>query len=85
MVATREICKRCWRFNPMGFHIDDGVWNHVVPPEFRNRVLCLMCFDYFATEHGIDWTKHISKDVYFVSGVTHKKEERNEAAIRENL
>ena len=66
---TRELCKRCWRFNPVGFSVPDEVWNRVVPEEFRNRVLCIMCFDYFATEHGVDWAQCV--ELYPVSGVMH--------------
>src|SRR5690606_36929680 len=67
--VTRELCKRCWRFNPVGFSVPDEVWNRVVPEEFRNRVLCIMCFDYFATEHGVEWAQCV--ELYPVSGVMH--------------
>ena len=74
LMATRELCKCCYKFNPVGYNMPDEIWNKVVPEEFRNKVLCLTCFDYFATENGVDWTKHI-EEVYFVSGAMHIKYE----------
>ncbi len=56
MPPTREICKRCGRENPLGFTVPDEVWNKAVPPEYRNKELCILCFDEFATYAGVDWT-----------------------------
>lgn len=52
---TRERCKCCQRYNPVGFVVPDDIWSAVVPPEFATSVLCIMCFDGFATERGIAW------------------------------
>jgi len=69
--VTRELCKRCWRFNPVGFWVPDEVWQASVPEEFRNKVLCIMCFDEFATENGVDWSDHVR--FFPVSGVKHRE------------
>ena len=37
-----------------------------------SKVLCIMCFDDFVTESGIDWVPHI--EMFPVSGASHKKE-----------
>ena len=52
----RETCRRCWRENPVGFHVPDDVWRAVVPARHCQHVLCLHCFDRFATARRIDWT-----------------------------
>lgn len=51
----RETCKRCWRESPVGFAVPDEVWRAAVPARHRSHVLCLLCFDRYATERGVDW------------------------------
>src|SRR5688572_5601504 len=53
--ARRETCKRCWRENPVGFSVSDGIWKDVVPARRRHQVLCVFCFDRYAVRRGIDW------------------------------
>lgn len=67
-MVTREICKCCGRENPLGFHVPDDVWERAVPEPYKNRVLCIMCFDHFATAAGVDWTD-TPVEFYPVSGV----------------
>jgi hypothetical protein len=31
------------------------LWERVVPPDSRDKILCLNCFDEFATHKGIEW------------------------------
>jgi hypothetical protein len=61
----RQTCKCCLRPDGFSFHLPDDVWNRIVPEEYRNRVLCLFCFDRFALEAGADYTSYIS-DMMFV-------------------
>ena len=70
----REVCKRCFRENAVGFLVPDEVWQAVVPKRYRNKVLCISCFDEFATRRGIDWS---AGPVLFwpVSGVAARREE----------
>lgn len=69
---ARETCKRCWRANPLGFHVPDEVWNAAVPLELRGRVLCILCFDELATERGVQWDRDVQ--LFPVSGITHLTE-----------
>lgn len=69
-MSTRERCKDCGRYSPLGFHVPDEVWAAVAPPGMN--VLCIVCFDYHATENGIDWVPHVSEWAP-VSGVMHAR------------
>ena len=64
----RETCKRCWRENAVGFSVPNDVWRAVVPARHIENVLCLTCFDRYATARGVDWTAR-GCDLYAVSGV----------------
>ena len=57
--ASREICKVCYQVNAIGFSVPDETWIAVVPPEFRNRILCLTCFARLADEKLIPWDRDI--------------------------
>lgn len=70
MPPAREICKRCWRISPVGFEVSDGLWESIVPDGLAAQVLCLFCFDEFATERGIAWEREVR--LYPVSGATHR-------------
>lgn len=54
-LTGREVCKRCGRENPLGFSVPDEVWERAVPEEYRNKTLCIMCFDNLATYAGVNW------------------------------
>lgn len=47
------------------FHVPDNIWASVVPKEFRDKVVCLRCFDKFAFENKINHAKYLDK-MYFV-------------------
>lgn len=68
-MATREICKCCGRENPLGFSVPDDVWAAATPERYRNSVLCILCFDYWATVNNVDWTV-TSIEWYPVSGAS---------------
>lgn len=70
MTQTREICKACWRPNPIGFLVPNKIWNAVVPELLLGGVICIMCFDMFATESGIDWVCP-ELELFPVSGMMH--------------
>lgn len=76
-MMIREICKRCWRINPLGFSVPDDIWQAAVPEGLRDRVLCILCFDELATGAGVDWTAG-PVAFYPVSGVQHRREEAGE-------
>jgi hypothetical protein len=71
---SREICKICWRENPVGFAVPDEIWEAVVPEHVLDRVVCLTCFTTMADAKRIAWDKKI--EFFPVSlarhlGVTH--------------
>ena len=44
----------------------DDVWESIVPKPFQTRVVCLDCFDKFASAKGIHYAEHLDKETYFV-------------------
>ena len=63
-------CKMCGKADGFNFHIDDDVWQRVVPKEYANRVLCLPCFDMLASLRGVDYSDAID-GVLFVGQAAH--------------
>jgi hypothetical protein len=55
----QQRCKACGRADKFDFHVPDGVWRAVVPPELHSRVVCLGCFDAFADERGIEYARSL--------------------------
>lgn len=68
-MATREICKACWRPSPVGFSVPDDIWARVRPERLPGDVLCIMCFARLADEQLIEWDTAI--EFFPVSLVTH--------------
>jgi len=58
-------CKVCGKRDKFNFSVPDEVWKAVVPKPFQNRVVCLACFDAFASMRGIDYADAIRSEVYF--------------------
>ena len=63
---SRQTCRVCNCKDKFNFHVPDEVWEKIVPSEFRNRVVCLSCFDEFARERKIDYSE--SLDVLYFAG-----------------
>ena len=61
-----QTCKHCGRVDPWDFTIDDEVWRNVVPPHLMNRVVCLHCFDRFASEKGILYEEALWDSLFFI-------------------
>ena len=61
----KQRCKVCGRPDIVSFSVDDKTWNKVVPPQFQNRVVCLLCFDSFASVRGVQYVKSL-KELFFV-------------------
>ena len=59
-------CKVCGQRDKMDFQIKDDVWERVVPPPYQNRVVCLSCFDSFASQRGIKYAHAIEGEICFV-------------------
>lgn len=76
-MMSREICRACWRVNPIGFHVPDAVWFSCIPPELIGSTLCIMCFIRFADAAYVEWDFSIK--FYPVSLVTHNRGEEASA------
>jgi len=69
MFLSREICKLCFRVNPVGFSVPDEIWKYTIPSEHQSDVVCLQCFARLADEKLIPWDRDIR--LYPVSMYTH--------------
>ncbi len=64
--AQRQKCKVCGCPDKFDFHVPDAVWKKVVSPLYRNKVVCLGCFDKLAFEKQVDYAD--SLDVLYFAG-----------------
>lgn len=62
-------CKVCGKRDKMDFHVDDATWARVVPEAFQNTVVCLACFDGFASMRGESYSDALDREIYFVGDV----------------
>ncbi len=69
MPLSREICKICFRVNPIGFSVPDKIWRAVIPKEYQSGEVCLWCFTHLADEKLIPWDNQI--EFYPVSMYSH--------------
>ena len=68
--SQRQRCKVCGRPDGFNFRVPDSVWERIVPRRYWGRVVCLFCFDHFALETRVDYSRYIS-DVVFVGDAAH--------------
>jgi hypothetical protein len=75
-LTTRERCRMCHRYSPVGFRVPDDVWAASVHPHYQQDPLCIMCFALGADERGVRWDDEI--EFHPVSFATHQqaKEDR---------
>ncbi len=64
--ARQQKCKVCGCSDKFDFHVPDAIWEKVVPPRYRNKVVCLGCFDKFAFEKQVDYSD--SLEVLYFAG-----------------
>ena len=69
MTLSREICKICFRANPVGFSVPDEIWKDAIPSRHWDDVVCISCFARLADEKLIPWDEQI--ELYPVSMRTH--------------
>lgn len=55
----QQRCKVCGCRDKFDFHVPDQVWKEIVPQKYQNRVVCLACFDDFASKKGADYSASI--------------------------
>ncbi len=58
-LSMREICKICYKTNPIGFKVPDDIWEAVVPAHLETRVVGLWCFVHLADAKMIPWAHNI--------------------------
>jgi hypothetical protein len=56
----RQKCAVCDCQEKFNFHVPDEIWKKVVSIKYRNRVICLSCFDSFAREKDVDYADSIN-------------------------
>ena len=64
--GRRQTCKVCKCRDKFDFNVPDELWTRVVPMEYQQKVVCLDCFDRFASEKQIDYCDSI--DVLYFAG-----------------
>ena len=62
-------CKVCSARDKFEFGVTDECWEKVVPKEYQNKVVCLPCFDSFASQKGIKYGDSLAKEFYFVGDI----------------
>lgn len=65
-MSWRQRCKVCGRCDKIDFTVTEEKWEEVVPSQFQNRVVCLSCFDSFASQKGILYASAITQAPVFV-------------------
>ena len=56
-LSERQWCKVCGRHEYFAFDVPDDVWANIVPEEHVCHVVCLACFDDFASAAGKKYAK----------------------------
>jgi hypothetical protein len=64
--GKRQTCKVCKCPDKFDFNVPDEMWKRVVPVEYQRGVVCLDCFDRFASEKQIDYSDSI--EVLYFAG-----------------
>ncbi len=67
--CTREFCQRCHRVSPIGFFSPPELWALVAGHQWKDSILCIMCFAQLGDEKHIHWEWDIK--FYAVSYATH--------------
>lgn len=65
----RQQCKLCGAADGLNFTVPDEVWNEVVPPPLRKRVICMACFDRCAKQKEVDWATSL-QELWFAGDKT---------------
>jgi hypothetical protein len=55
----RQQCTVCGCEEKFNFHVPDDVWKKVLPSQYQNTVVCLSCFDNFAHEKNISYSRSV--------------------------
>jgi len=58
----QQTCKVCGRKDKFNFNVQNETWEEVIPPMLQNNVVCLACFDAFASLKKINY---VIESLYF--------------------
>lgn len=61
MNGHQQTCKACGKRDKFNFLVPDEIWQAALPAHLHNRVVCLACFDNFATERGVAYATSLSE------------------------
>jgi hypothetical protein len=53
-MLRRRTCNVCGSVDNCDFKVVDDVWRKAVPTEYQREILCLKCFEFFASEKQIE-------------------------------
>ena len=76
-------CKLCGRDDGFNFNVQPETW--AVVARGRYNVLCLKCFDYLASVHGIDYSESLDREIVFVGNAVTMTMEVTIAVVAEGL
>lgn len=62
----RQTCGVCQSPDKFNFNVPDDLWKRVVPSRYRNKAVCLQCFDELARKERIDYANAL--DVLYFAG-----------------
>ena len=62
--SQQQTCKVCGRPDKFDFNLPDAVWRSCLPEQYWNRVVCLYCFDEYASIQEVDYTTDLNS-LYF--------------------
>ncbi len=60
----QQRCKVCGCRDKFDFHVPDHIWENIIPEKYQNKVVCLACFDDFASKRKVDYSTSIQM-LYF--------------------
>lgn len=60
----QQTCKVCKCEDKFDFKVPDSIWQKVVPYKYRDKVVCLKCFDQFAFAGGVKYSSSL-ETLYF--------------------
>lgn len=58
-ICVREICQRCQQISRVGFWASNEMWELVAGRDWKDSILCLVCFTILGDEKGLAWDERI--------------------------
>lgn len=61
----QQRCEVCGRPDIVDFYVKTETWKRVVPTQFSNSAVCLICFDAFASVRNVDYVSDLDAELCF--------------------